>query len=312
MKLESIIEKSNFWTAKHRKHFMCVYALEFDIHHKLVAKMATLPHEVDKHIVEGCKRHPEQFSDASMSLFISALIERKRYALVLKMMDMKLGYNSPVNHRNQASDLHEFTIRIDWDNLGDDIILQFAEVYAKHEGVVSAAIVAASDDEQRRHWASGYHAKLITKLYQTGTTKIAEALFHLTCKNYWSDDLVRHMIKERIFPDISACEANVKLAYKQNNPYYVSAMIELHLASSGYFPLLVDAGHKSLEGYGKRMNSIICDHGGGAPELAGEIALRYLEGCPKATAFFYKPFPVKVVERHPALIEGAFQADLGL
>ena len=312
--IEETIRRTKYWGAPLRREFLTLYSLEFVPHHRMVEDMTSLPKEVDERVVHGFETNPEQFHDKKVGTYFAALINRKRHHLIAKLMDLMLEQAVPQDRgwRSTAHMLPDFNHGIDWAALNKDKKRLYMQVYAKHEQKIVAAIAQTDETELKRRWSGIFHPYLIAALYAHGVNTLAEQMFQLHLKHHTSDVLIAEMIAINKLPDPETCRQNAAWAIEQKNGSYLLGLIELHLATSGQFPLLVDPGNKSLEAHGSRMGAMIRDHGEQSPALAGEIAVRFLEGCPGATHFFAKPLPKVVVNLHPSLLEGSLQADLGL
>ncbi|WP_410950882.1 hypothetical protein [Pseudomonas sp. S1(2024)] len=314
VEIEETIRRTKYWGAPLRREFLTLYSLEFVPHHRMVEDMVSLPKEVDERVVRGFETNPEQFHEKKVGTYFAALINRKRHPLIAKLMDLMLDQAVPQcrGQRSTAHMLPEFNHGIDWGSLNKDKKRLYMQVYGKHEQKIVAAIAQSNETELKQNWSGIFQSYLIAALYAHGVNTLAEQMFQLHLKHHASDVLIAEMIAINKLPDREACQQNAAWAVEQKNGTYLLGLIELHLATKGQFPLLVDPGNKILEAHGARMGAMIRDHGDQSPALAGEIAVRFLEGCSGATHFFAKPLPKAVVNRHPSLLEGSLQADLGL
>lgn len=312
--IEETLRRTKYWNAALRREFLTLYSLEFVPHHRMVEDMASLPKEVDERLVHGFETNPEQFHEKKVGTYFAALINRKRHHLIAKLMDIMLDHAVPEDRgrRSTAHMLPEFNNDIDWSVLNKDKKRLYMQVYTKHEHKIVAAIAQCDETELKRRWSGIFHSYLIATLYAHGVNNLAEQMFQLHLKHHASDVLIAEMIAINKLPNPQTCKQNADWAIEQHNGCYLMGLIELHLATKGQFPLLVDPGYKILEAHGLRMGAMIRDHGEQSPALAGEIAVRFLDGCPGATHFFAKPLPKVVVNLHPSLLEGSLQADLGL
>lgn len=317
--IEDLVNRTNYWSAVDRRSFMLLYCQEFVPHFGLVEKMSSLPREVDERIIDGFEMNPKQFFETNANQYFSSLVDRKRSDLLPRLIEAMLSYTEinekgepNLRARNPAHMLPVMLHLVNWIDIKKERVKPFLSVIAKHESKIVDAIVSADEQTQQRNWTSIEFPNLISSMYESGISQLAELFFHLHMKTRESDTLVAEMLRINQRPNLEVCQANSEWAIDQNNHRYLLGMLRLYLATQGDFPLLVDPGNKIFEPFGRAMGDLIRDHGAQCPVLAGQVATRYLSACPKSEGFFAKPLPESVMKLHPSLVEGSLQSDLGL